>query len=295
MKPIHWLSLIVLASISGSSFIFTRALAPVLGAIGTADFRLLIAGLSLVIYAAFIRFDLQWRQNWKLYLGIGIVNSGLPFLFYSFAALELPAAYLAIINASSPLFGALFSAFWLGDRLTVNKLLGLLMGMTGVALVSYNGAMYHGLNAVVILSVAACVAAAACYALSGVFIKKKAKHIKPLALAACSQLAAGVFMAPLTGFEVPPGLLNWTVIWQLLALSLLCSAVAYLIYFRLMEEIGPTRTLTVTFISPVAAILAAWIFLGEAINVQMVLGMAIIAVATLLVNRAPTSTPAGKA
>ncbi|MCW8206072.1 DMT family transporter [Verminephrobacter aporrectodeae subsp. tuberculatae] len=289
MKPIHWISLIILATISGSSFIFTRALAPVLGAIGTADLRLLLAGLSLIIYATIIQFDLQWRQSWSLYLSIGIANSGLPFLFYSFAALELPAAYLAIINASSPLFGALFSAIWLEDRLTSNKLIGLLMGMVGVGLVSYNGAMDRGLNVAVILSIVACVAAAACYALSGVFIKKKAKHIKPLALAACSQLAAGILMAPLMGIEVPPGPFHWTAVFQLLALSLLCSAVAYLIYFRLMAEIGPTRTLTVTFLSPIAALVVARIFLGEAIKLQMITGMVIIAAATLLVNRSSNS------
>ncbi len=285
MKPIHWISLIILATISGSSFIFTRALAPVLGAIGTADLRLLLAGLSLVFYAAVVRFDLQWRQNWGLYLGIGIVNSGLPFLFYSFAALALPATYLAVINASSPLFGALFSAVWLGDKLTSNKVVGLLMGMVGVGFVSYNGAIEGGLNAPVLLSIGACVAAAACYALSGVFIKRKAKHIKPLALAACSQLAAGALMAPLMGIEVPPGPFAWTSVFELLALALLCSAVAYLIYFRLMAEIGPTRTLTVTFLSPIAAMVVAHLFLGEAIQAPMVLGMVIIIAATMLVNR----------
>ena len=292
MKPIHWISLIILATISGSSFIFTRALAPVLGAIGTADLRLLLAGLSLVVYAALVRFDLQWRQNFGLYLSIGIINSGLPFLFYSFAALELPAAYLAIINASSPLFGALFSAIWLGDKLTSNKLVGLIMGMVGVGFVSYNGAVEGGLSAAVLLSIGACVAAAACYALSGVFIKKKAKHLKPLALAACSQLAAGVLIAPLMSIDVPPGPFTWTAVLQLLALALVCSAVAYLIYFRLMAEIGPTRTLTVTFLSPVAAMVVARIFLGETINTQMIAGMVIIIAATMVVNRSATPSVA---
>lgn len=298
MKPIHWISLVVLATISGSSFILTRALAPVLGAIGTADLRLLLAGMALMVYAALVRFDLQWRENWGLYLTIGIVNSGLPFLLYSYAALELPAAYLAIINASSPLFGALFSAIWLGDRLTSHKLFGLLIGMVGVGLVSYNGGADQGWGASVATSVLACVGAAACYALSGVFIKKKAKHIKPLALAACSQLAVGVLMAPLMGLEAPPGPFAWTAALQLLTLALLCSAVAYLIYFRLMAEIGPTRTLTVTFLSPIAAMVVARVFLGEAIHMQMVLGMGTIVAATMMVNRItaiPVAQPAAAA
>lgn len=290
MKPIHWISLIVLATISGSSFIFTRALVPVLGAIGTADLRLLLAGLSLLVYAILVRFDMQWSQNWRLYLGIGLFNSALPFLLYSFAALDLPAAYLAVINASSPLFGALFASIWLSERLTPSKLTGLTMGMIGVSLVSYNGALGGGLSAKAILSVCACIAAAACYALSGVYIKKKAKHIRPLALATCSQLSVGLLMIPLIGLEVPPGPITLSAVLQLLALALLCSAVAYLIYFRLMSEVGPTRTLTVTFLSPMAAMVVARIFLGEVINTQMVLGMVIIVGATMLVNR--NSTPA---
>ena len=287
MKAMHWVSLVLLASISGSSFIFTRTLAPVLGPIGTADLRVLLAGVSLLVYAAIIRFDVEWKKHWLLYAGIGLINSGLPFLLYSFAAVQLPASYLAIINASSPLFGALFSALWLGERLNSTKLGGLLLGMFGVGLVSYGGASGQNATLMVLASVGACVLAAMCYALSGVYIKRKAKSLKPLALAACSQFAAGVLMAPLVAVQPVPGPVTGTVLLNLAALAIVCSAIAYLIYFRLMAEIGPTRTLTVTFLSPLFAMLAGHWMLGEVITAQMLIGVAVIIASTLMVNRVP--------
>lgn len=287
MKAMHWFSLVLLASISGSSFIFTRTLAPVLGPIGTADLRVLLAGVALLIYAAIIRFDVEWKQHWKLYAGIGLINSGLPFLLYSFAAVQLPASYLAIINASSPLFGALFSALWLGERLSSSKLGGLLLGMFGVGLVSYGGASGQNATLMVVASVGACVLAAMCYALSGVYIKLKAKSVKPLALAGCSQFAAGVLMAPLVAAQPVPGPVTSSVLLNLAALAIVCSAIAYLIYFRLIAEIGPTRTLTVTFLSPLFAMLAGHWILGEVVTAQMLIGVAVIIASTLMVNRVP--------
>ncbi len=284
MKINHWITLFLLASISGSSFIFTRTLVPVLGPIVTTDLRVLIAGLALVVYSAAVDFNLEWKRNWRLYTIIGVINSGLPFLLYSFAALYLPAAYLAIVNSSAPLFGAMFSAIWLSDRLTPSKISGLTLGMVGVGMISYSGSTAN-ISTMFAMGIAACIVAAMCYALSGIYIKRFAKEIKPMALACGSQVAAGILILPFCAIDpITIGVITPTIIINMAALALLCSAIAYLIYFRLIAEVGPTKTLTVTFVSPFFAMLfGAW-FLGESITPQMLAGAITIIFATVLVN-----------
>lgn len=286
MKPINWIMLIILASISGSSFIFTKALAPILGPIVTTDLRILIAGAALVIYASIVGFNLEWKKNWKLYIIIGIINSGLPFLLYSYAALYVPSVYMAIVNSSAPLFGALFSAIWLFERLTLTKTFGLMLGMAGVGMISYSGVV-DNVSDMFGLGIAASIIAAMCYALSGIYIKRFAKEVKPLALASGSQLSAGIVMIPFCAIDpisISVGEITSLIIFNLLSLALLCSAIAYLLYFHLINEVGPTKTLTVTFLSPFFTMLLGTIFLGEIITPQMVAGCATIIFATVLIN-----------
>lgn len=286
MKLTHWITLVVLAAISGSSFIFTRSLAPSLGAFVTADLRVLVGGLSLLAYAAFTGFQIEWRRYWKLYAVIGVINSGLPFLLYSFAALYLPASYLAIVNASAPLFGAFFAVIWLGDTLTYPKVAGLMLGMLGVTLVSYAGSEATvSLSGMFGVGIAACIAAAMCYALSGIYIKRFAKEIKPMAIAAGSQVAAGIVMLPFCFiYPAPWSAIDLHMVLNMAALGVLCSAVAYVIYFKLIAEVGPVKTLTVTFISPFFAMTLGALFLGERVNPTMLLGCISILAATALVN-----------
>lgn len=284
MKPKHWLILFTLASISGSSFIFTRQLAPVFGPIGTADLRILIAGAALLVYIMAVKGQVGWKENWLLYTIIGIVNSGLPFLLVSFAALNLPASYLVILNSSAPMFGALLSAIWLGERLTMFKIVGLLLGMLGVALLTYSGGISTETPHFTV-SVLASLGAAVCYPVAGIFIKRRAKHIKPLAISGCSQFAGGLVMLPFFAASSPPIHVSTAILLYLAALALLCSAVAYLFYFKLIAEIGPTKTLTVTYLSPVFTMVTASLAFGETITAQMVVGAAVIVLATMAVNR----------
>ncbi|MDO4907114.1 DMT family transporter [Neisseria sp.] len=157
--------------------------------------------------------------------------------------------------------------------------------MLGVGLVSYTGMINIGVNYNVILSIFICLGAASCYALSGVYIKKKAKHIKPLALAACSQLGASIVISPFLLMDAPSGPFTVINFLQLIALSLICSAIAYLIYFKLISDIGPTRTLTVTFLSPLAAMIVGKIFLDEPIRISMIVGAIIVIISIMLVNK----------
>ena len=281
MKPSDIFRLIVLAAIWGGSFIFMRVLAPVLGPVITADLRVLIAGLALILYFRVIGFDLEWKTNWKHYLIIGVINSGIPFLLYAFAALHIPASYSVILNSTSPMFGVIFSAIWLSEKLTLKKVFGIILGVIGVSFVAKVGTV--ATDVFFFLSIAACLTAAICYALAGVYIKRFVKTAKPMGIAGASQLLAGLVLLPFVFFSPLRGEITTSVIFNVLGLALVCSAIAYLIYYKLMADVGPTKALTVTFLMPAFGMLWGYIFLSETITIPMILGCGLIILGTSLV------------
>ena len=283
MRPADITRLILLAAIWGSSFIFMRVLAPVLGAITTADSRLLIAGVAMLGYFAVIRFDLAWRENWKQYAIIGVVNSSIPFSLYAFAAQHIPASYSVIFNSTSPLFGAVFSAIWLNDKLTLRKIAGLISGAVGVALVSKVGGAQ--VDAMFGWSLAACLAAPMCYGLAGIYTKKKASKIKPMAISGGSQIMAGLALLPLALLFPPTGEINSRIVIYTIILAVLCGSIAYVLYYRLVSDVGPTKALSVTFLMPAFGMLWGVIFLHESVTLPMIAGCLMIIAGTVLIAR----------
>jgi len=281
MSVLQAILLLSLSAIWGSSFMFMRYLSPIVGPFLTADMRMLIAGLFLLALFAATGFRLDWKRNWKRFVVIGLVNSGLPFLLFSFAALYVPASAESVLNALSPLFGAVFSAMWLGESLTARKVVGLVVGASGVAAIASFGSLPSSPQ--LPYAIASCVLATACYGLGGVYIKKYAADLAPRAMAAGSQFSAGLIVLPLAAAFRPAAMPGPSTIAALVAFALLCSAAAYLIYYKLMSELGPTKALTVTFLIPVFGMLWGWILLGERISVAMLGGSAMVLVGTGLV------------
>jgi drug/metabolite transporter (DMT)-like permease len=293
MATVDIVLLLALSGIWGSSFIFIRYLAPIIGPLATADARMLLAGAALVLFFLLTRFKPEWRKNAKHFLVIGLLNSAIPFVLYSVAALVLPAAMEAIFNSMSPMFGAIFAALWMDERLTPRKIAGLLLGVGGVVTMSSFGGLTLDLKTA--LAVAACVLAPMCYGLAGVYIRTRASGVKPMAIAGGSQLLGGLALLPFVALS-PPAVssVDTRVALIVIVFALLCSAVAYLMYYRLIADIGPTKALTVTFLIPVFAMAWGLIFLHESIAWSMILGAAIILVGTFLVA-ARRGTPQKKA
>jgi drug/metabolite transporter (DMT)-like permease len=283
MKAHHVAQLLVLAAIWGGSFLFMRVAAPAAGPVLTAELRVLIAGLVLAAWLRLAGVDLDWRRHWRQYLAIGGLNSGLPFLLFSFAALHIPASYSALLNATAPLFGAAFAALWLGERVGVRSAAGLLLGVAGVALVASPGGGLDGPLAS--WAIGACLLAACCYGLAGVYMQRRARGLDARAVAAASQLAAAALLAPLLPLNPWPVTISLVVALNLIALAVLSSAVAYLMYYRLLAEVGATRALTVTFLIPAFGMAWGALFLGEAISSGMLGGAALILAGTFLVLR----------
>ncbi len=281
MRTVDIIRLVTLAAIWGGSFIFMRVLAPVLGPIITAELRVLIAGLALMLYFRMIGFDMEFRKHWKQYLLIGGVNSGIPFFMYSFAALHIPASYSVILNSSSPLWSAILSVFWLKEKLTWLRSLGLIVGAAGVFLVV--NVPPAEVDSWFLISVLACLVATLCYGFSAVYIKRFGKSLKPMAIAGASQLMAAFVLIPAIPAFPMRGEITPFIALNVLALALICSAVAYLLYYRLIADVGPTKALTVTFLMPLFGIIWGVMFLHEQLTMAMIGGMALILLGTGLV------------
>lgn len=285
MRSADLARLLILAAIWGASFLFMRIIAPVLGALWTAEVRVALAGVAMLLFMAATRRAMHFRANWKQYLVLGTLNSALPFALFSYAALTLPAGYSAILNATSPLWGALIGALTLGERLTARKSIGLVIGVAGVAfLVRLGPAQF---TPQLLLAALACAAAALCYGIASAYSKKKSAGIAPPLMATGSQLGAALVLLPFLPLSPVRAEVTPLVMLTAVMLALLCSAVAYFIYFRLIADLGPTKALTVTFLIPLFALAWGALFLGETINVNTMIGCGLVVLATWLVVSQP--------
>jgi drug/metabolite transporter (DMT)-like permease len=281
--------LLLLSAIWGSSFIFIRLGAPVLGPVVLVEARLLIASLTLLAYAAATHQALELRRRWRQYLVLGAVGSAIPFVLISAAELRLSASLAAILNATAPLFGAVVAAFWIKDRLTLRKVVGLAIGFLGVSILA--GWSQMEISSVVLLSVGASLLAALCYGLSSVYTRARVKDAPPLGMAAGSQLSASLVLLPAVPLALPSAEPTRTALLSALALGFVCTALAYVIYFRLVVNIGPVKTLTVTFLVPIFGVLWGRLFLGEPITLSTLIACSVILAGTALVAGLPLRLP----
>jgi len=244
-----WLGdFLLLAAIWGSSFLFMRIGAAELGALPTAALRVAIASLFLWQLLRLRGQTALLRQHWKPVLFVGVLNSGIPFALYAFAVMHISTGLSSILNATVPLFGALVAWAWLGDRPGFSRSVGLAIGFGGIVLLA-GGQVGFKTNASglsPLWAVLACLGATTCYALSASFTKKHIPPLPSLVTATGSQIGATLALVLPALWWHPdhvPGLPTWA---AMLALGVLCSGVAYILYFRLIERAGPARALTVT-------------------------------------------------
>jgi drug/metabolite transporter (DMT)-like permease len=279
--------LLGLAALWGASFLFMRVSVPAFGPIVLADARVAIAGVALLAYAAAVGARPLLRERWRDYLLLGTVNAALPFSLLAAAQLEIEASLAAVLNAMAPLCGALVAAVWLGQRVTHAAKAGLVLGVAGVALVV--GLSPFTLDLPFILAVFACLGAAFAYGIGANLVRVRFAGEPPLSLAIGQQLAAAVVLLPLLPAMPLRAAPDAVDIACLLALALGSTGVAYLLYFRLLAELGSTGGMTVIFVVPVFGVLWGALFLDEAIHVSTVVGGAVILLSVWLITRSPAS------
>ncbi|TWO73033.1 DMT family transporter [Caenimonas sedimenti] len=275
---------VLLAAIWGSSFLFMRYAVVDFGALPTAFVRVLIAALFLLPLLWLRGHVAELRQHWKKIAVIGVLNSGIPFALFSFSLLAITTGLSAILNATVPLFGALVAWWWLKDKPTGSRVLGLAIGFAGVALLAWDKASFKADNGGIApaWAVLACLVATKCYAIAASATKKHLGGLPPLVTATGSQIGATLGLA-LPALWLWPGQTPGAQAWlALLAVGVLCTGVAYILYFRLIEQAGPARALAVTFVVPVFALFYGSVFLNEQVTPWMVLCGVVIVCGTAL-------------
>ena len=283
MKAADYTRLVLLAAIWGAAFMFLRVVAPVLGPAWTPEIRVLLGGLALLAWFRLTGVDPGLRRHARFYLLIGSVNIAMPFALFSYAAMHAPASLLSIVNTMAPIFGLAWSAALGDERVTLLKAVGLALGVAGVALiVRPPGATA---DPQFLMAMAAVLGACCCYGATGVLMKRFASGASPRGMAAGNQLAAALVLLPLLPLFPPLAAPSALVVANLLGLALLASGVAFLLYFRLIADIGATRALTVTYLIPLFGIFWGWLFLGETLPASALAGGVLILAGTVLVTR----------
>jgi drug/metabolite transporter (DMT)-like permease len=284
VKQRDLVDLLLLAAIWGASFLFMRVAAPHFGAFPLVFVRVALASLVLLPLLAWQGQGAALKQHWRAIAVVGLLNSALPFALFTLAALAINAGLSSIFNATTPLWTAIIAWWWLGDRPAPARALGLAIGFGGVLALAAGKASLqageHGISPA--LAIAACLVATAFYGVAANATKQYLTGVPSLALATGSQLSAAVLVALPAWWawpDVNPPALAWG---AAVLLAVVCSGVAYVLYFRLIARIGPSGAASVTFLIPLFAVAWGWLFLGEQPTLGMALGGAVILFGTAL-------------
>lgn len=281
MSPANFLQLLLLAAIWGSSFMFMRIAVPALGPGWMLWIRLISASLFLLLALRFIHQPLLVRQRWKHYLILGLLNTAIPFFAFAWASQTLPASLLAILNSTAPLWGIVVGVVWRRKNVTVTAMLGLACGVAGVATIVGVGSL--ALSDAALFAVGIALSASMCYAIASSYAEF-AKRVPPFANAHGSLWFAVLLVTPFMPLSTMP--LEWpaSAIAATLAMGILCSGVAYLLFYHLISTIGAPSTMTVGYLIPLWGVFWGWLFLDEAIGWNTLIGGALVLTGTALVT-----------
>lgn len=283
MSPSLIAEFLLLAALWGASFLFMRVGAAELGALPTAGLRVALASLFLLPVFLMRGVWADFRLRARPILFVGLLNSGIPFALFAFAVLHIPTGLSSILNATVPLTGALVAWVWLKDRPSGSRMLGLAIGFMGVTLLVVGKTGFAPVPGstspmLTLLAMGACLLATLCYGIAASFTKRHLAGAHPLATAAGSQLGATLGLCLPTLWLWPERALSGTAWAAMAAVALLCTSLAYILFFRIIAQAGPSKALTVTFMVPVFALLYGSLFLSETITPWMlVCGLVILA------------------
>jgi drug/metabolite transporter (DMT)-like permease len=275
-------ALILLSALWGASFIFIRVAVPALGPFVLVELRVGLAAAALALCAALLGRLPKLRVRWRQFALLGMVNVAIPFSLISAAEINLTASLAAILNSTTVMFTAVVVAVWMGDALTARKVVGVVLGIIGVTvLVGWDPI---AVDRAVILSVGAMLAASFAYALGSVYAKRTFAGSPPLAIAIGQLTAASMLMMPLATLSVPDQRPSAIVVLSVLGLALPSTAVAYMLYFRLISNVGPTSTSTVTLLVPLFGLLFGVVLLDEPVGLGTLAGLALILSSVTLIT-----------
>ena len=288
MTGFEWMLLVLLSVVWGGSFFFNGIALREFPTLTIVTARVGLAALALLLLMRMLGQGIQLnRQILKAFFGMSFLNNVVPFSLIVWGQQHIASGVASILNATTPLFTMLVAHWFTTDeKINPRRLLGVLTGMGGVGLMmgldSMESSVFH------LLGQSAILLAAFSYGLAGVYGKRFAQlEIPPLATATGQLCASSMILIPLTLWIDQP----WTMampsiegMGSLLGIALLSTALAYVIYFRLLKTAGATNLLLVTLLIPVSAIILGVFLLDESLEPQHLSGMAVISLGLLIMD-----------
>jgi len=282
VKAKDFVDLVVLAAVWGASFLFMRLGAPDFGPIALVQLRLIIAAVFL-LPILYIRVGLnELGPDWQKLTLLGFLNSAIPFLLLTYSTLFVTAGFSSVINATAPLWGALIAWLWLSEKLRPIGVAGVFLGFVGVAILAGDKDSLAVPGST--LAVGAAVGGAFFYGIGANYAKRYTKHLNSLSVATGSMLYPALLMTPFAIWYWPesqPSVTAWVAI---IAMGIASTGLAYILYFRLIANVGPARAITVAYLIPVFAVFWGALIIGEQVTPLMIVGCLIIFVGTALVT-----------
>jgi len=266
--------LLLLAAIWGASFLFMRIAVPEMGAIALIACRVGIAALVLLPVMRSREARQQLREKALPVFLVGLTNSALPFSLLAWSTLYVNAGFDSVLNATTPLWAALIA--WAGFNIPMRRsqAVGLVLGLIGVLLLVHDK-LAAGATGVP-MAVAAALIATFSYGFAANYSKRHLAGVSPFVLAFGSQASASLVLIPLAPLFWPAHTVTDSTWLCVAALGIVCTGIAYVLFFRLIEHVGAAYATSVTFLIPVFGVLWGALFLGESVNASMLVGCLIV-------------------
>lgn len=269
------------------SFIFYRVGVPEFGSLAFASLRVIFAGLTMLVFVLLQAKNRQGiRENFKALALVGLFSAAIPFVLFSLSARSVNAGVLAVLNASVPMISGFIASTFFKDKLSKKQLLGLVIGLVGVAILMSERLLDGGqvLDAHTgLLPLAYALLACVGYGTGANITKQYLEEVSPIAITAGSLIIASAVMLPIGIYEFPYGTSISLKAWlSVICIGVFSTAIALIFMNQLIKSIGATRATSITLVIPIFAIMFGYILLGEALDIGAIIGSVVILVGTYL-------------
>jgi len=275
---------VLLSALWGASFLFLRVATPEFGAWALIEIRIVIAVLFLlpiwIVREAKTAKTSLW-PNWFPIAVVGVINSAIPWVLFAYATLYITGGYASILNATVPIWGALVAWMWLGKKPGFDSSMGLVVGILGVVILVWGS--LNSLTMDISLGIAAGLIGSVLYGVAANYSGAKLSNVPPLTISTFSLVAAAIILLPLAIIYYPTQEISTDAWLAVLAMAVLSTGFALILYFRLIANIGAGKAMTVTFLIPVFGTLFGAVFLYEKVTMEMIIGTLVILTGTALV------------
>jgi drug/metabolite transporter (DMT)-like permease len=280
MKLSDIIDLVALGAVWGASFLFMRIAAPEFGPLVLVEVRVVIAALFLLPIFLFRADISELTVQWKKLAILSVLNSAAPFYLLMFATLSITGGFAGILNATAPIFAAMIAWVWLSDRLGISQIVGLGIGFVGVLVLVWNKVTldFDGTT----VAILAAIIASVFYAIGGNYTKKYMSQMNPLAIATGTMIAAAIILLPIAVYLWPSEPVSTRSWIAAIIMGVASTGIAYILYFRLIRNVGPAKAITVTYLIPAFAMLWGAIVIDEKVTPIMLVGCSVIFVGTAL-------------